>query len=83
MRLIWTRDCLAVLALQSGRPFNITTGVDNNGDGHLKDRPAGVGRNARRSAATYVWDTRLSRPFKIGEHLTISPTVDMCKPSQL
>jgi hypothetical protein len=66
-----------IVALQSGRPFNITTGVDNNGDGHLKDRPSGVGRNAGRAAATYVWDTRLSRPFKIGEHLTISPTVDM------
>jgi hypothetical protein len=66
-----------IVALQSGRPFNITTGVDNNGDGHLKDRPAGVGRNAGRAAPTYIWDTRLSRPFKIKERLTISPTVDM------
>jgi hypothetical protein len=66
-----------IVALQSGRPFNITTGVDNNGDGHLKDRPAGVGRNAGRAAPTYIWDTRLSRPFKIKERLTISPTVDL------
>jgi len=66
-----------IVALQSGRPFNITTGNDDNGDGHLKDRPAGVGRNAGRAAPTYVWDTRLSRPFKIGERVEISPTVDL------
>jgi outer membrane receptor protein involved in Fe transport len=66
-----------IVALQSGRPFNITTGTDDNGDGHLKDRPPGVGRNAGRAAPTYVWDTRLSRPFKIGERVEISPTVDL------
>src|SRR5438445_371522 len=64
-----------ILAIQSGRPFNITTGTDDNGDGHLKDRPSGVGRNTGRAAATYVWDTRLSRPFKIGERVEISPKV--------
>src|SRR5438105_5802902 len=66
-----------IVALQSGRPYNITTGTDDNGDGHFKDRPPGVGRNAGRAAPTYVWDTRLSRPFKIGERVEISPTVDM------
>src|SRR5437773_4990590 len=38
-----------IAALQSGRPYNITTGTDDNGDGHLKDRPAGAERNAGRS----------------------------------
>ena len=66
-----------ILAIQSGRPFNISTGTDDNGDGHFKDRPPGVGRNTGRAAATYVWDTRLSRPFKIGERVEISPTLDM------
>jgi outer membrane receptor protein involved in Fe transport len=66
-----------IVSLQSGRPFNITTGTDDNGDGHLKDRPAGLGRNAGRAAPTYIWDTRLSRPFKIGERVNVSPTVDM------
>jgi hypothetical protein len=28
------------LTVTSGRPFNITTGLDNNGDSHLTDRPA-------------------------------------------
>jgi outer membrane receptor protein involved in Fe transport len=75
--LPWGVQTSNIVALQSGRPFNITTGNDDNGDGHIKDRPAGVGRNAGRAAPTYVWDTRLSRPFKIGERVEISPTVDM------
>jgi Carboxypeptidase regulatory-like domain len=40
----------------SARPFNATTGVDNNGDGNNNDRPvikgAVVGRNAFRGTAT-------------------------------
>ncbi len=31
---------------QSGSPYNITTGRDNNGDGVFNDRPAGVSRNS-------------------------------------
>jgi hypothetical protein len=31
---------------QSGTPYNITTGRDNNGDGVFNDRPAGVSRNS-------------------------------------
>jgi len=65
------------VALQSGRPFNIATGTDDNGDGHFKDRPPGVGRNAGRAAPTYVWDTRLGRPIRVGERAEISPTVDL------
>ncbi|MGH9755400.1 MAG: carboxypeptidase regulatory-like domain-containing protein [Blastocatellia bacterium] len=30
----------------SGAPFNITTGFDDNGDGSINDRPAGLVRNA-------------------------------------
>jgi hypothetical protein len=34
-----------VLQISSGMPFNVTTGIDNNVDGILTDRPEGVGRN--------------------------------------
>jgi hypothetical protein len=34
-----------VLQLSSGMPFNVTTGIDDNVDGILTDRPEGVGRN--------------------------------------
>src|SRR5438270_4221763 len=77
INLPWGFQTANILSLQSGRPFNITTGSDDNGDGHFKDRPPGVGRNAGRAAPTYIWDTRLSRPFHIGERVEISPTVDL------
>jgi outer membrane receptor protein involved in Fe transport len=75
--LPWGFQTSNIIALQSGRPYNITTGTDDNGDGHVKDRPAGVGRNAGRAAATYIWDTRLARPFKIRERIEVIPSVDM------
>jgi len=77
VNLPWGFQTANILSMQSGRPFNITIGNDVNGDGHFKDRPPGVGRNAGRAAPTYIWDTRLSRPIRIGERVEISPTVDM------
>src|SRR6266436_1688937 len=75
--LPWGFQTSNIVALQSGRPYNITTGNDDNGDGHFKDRPPGVGRNAGRAAPTYVWDTRLARLIRVGERVEISPTVDL------
>lgn len=39
----WT--ITSIIRLQSGQPFNITTGQDNNGDGNTNDRPnlSGIG----------------------------------------
>src|SRR5262249_41674231 len=34
------------LRAQSGTPYNVTSGVDANGDGVFNDRPVGVGRNS-------------------------------------
>ncbi len=39
---------------QSGSPYNVTTGRDNNGDGVFSDRPAGVSRNS--AWTTGQWD---------------------------
>ncbi len=77
VNLPWGFQNANIVALQSGRPFNIATGTDDNGDGHFKDRPPGVGRNAGRAAPTYVWDTRLARLIRVGERVEISPTVDL------
>lgn len=41
----WGLRSSAVLQLSSGIPYNVTTGQDDNYDGILSDRPAGVGRN--------------------------------------
>jgi hypothetical protein len=51
---------------QSAAPYNITTGRDDNLDGIVNDRPAGVGRNAGRGAARFDMSFRLSRNISFG-----------------
>jgi hypothetical protein len=64
---------------QSGLPFNITTGVDNNNDGVVNDRPAGVARNSGNGPDFVQLDLRLSKAFYVfgGE----KPTKDVETPS--
>jgi len=54
------------LRAQSGMPFNITTGRDDNADGVFNDRPAGVSRNSARGAATFDLGGRMSWGFGFG-----------------
>jgi hypothetical protein len=49
---------------QSGTPYTITTGFDNNGDGVFNDRPAGVGRNSALAAGQ--WDIGARFSYAIG-----------------
>ena len=51
---------------QSGSPYTITTGRDDNGDGVSNDRPAGVGRNTERGAWRWDLHARVSRGFGFG-----------------
>lgn len=46
--------------VNSGTPYNITTGRDNNGDAIFNDRPAGVSRNTLRGEKIIATDTRVS-----------------------
>jgi outer membrane receptor protein involved in Fe transport len=54
----------------TGRPYNITTGVDNNGDGANTDRPVidghVIGRNAGRGDDLYQLTLFLERDFSVG-----------------
>jgi hypothetical protein len=50
----------------SGRPYNITTGFDDNGDSVLNDRPVGARRNSGRGPNFASVDLRLSRSFRFG-----------------
>ena len=45
---------------QSGRPYNITSGLDSNGDGVINERPEGYDRNAGRLPWQSNTDLRLS-----------------------
>jgi hypothetical protein len=62
--------------LASGRPYNITTGVDNNGDSTTSDRPvingAVVGRNAGRGTPVYNAGVFAQREFRLAERVGAS-----------
>lgn len=52
-----------VLVANSGRPFDITTGSDDNHDGIANDRPAGVTRNTGDGPGFVQTDLRLTKVF--------------------
>ena len=52
-----------MLVANSGTPFNITTGSDDNGDGVANDRPPGVTRNTGDGPGFAQTDVRLSKVF--------------------
>lgn len=52
-----------VVVLNSGIPYNITTGVDSNHDTVANDRPPGIDRNTGRGPGFAQLDVHLSRPF--------------------
>ncbi len=49
----------ALISAQSGAPFDITTGRDDNGDSLLNDRPHGVSRNTGVAPARFNLDLRV------------------------
>jgi hypothetical protein len=51
---------------QSGMPYNVTTGRDDNRDGVFNDRPEGVRRNSARGAAQVDLGGRLSYALGFG-----------------
>jgi hypothetical protein len=51
---------------QTAAPYNITTGLDNNQDGIVNDRPDGVTRNSARGASRFDMSVRLSRSLTFG-----------------
>jgi Carboxypeptidase regulatory-like domain/TonB dependent receptor len=66
----------ATATLASGFPYNVLTGVDNNGDGVTADRPFLNGvltpRNSGQGSPLYDVDSSLQKAFNIGEKLHIN-----------
>ncbi len=58
-----------IVNLNSGRPYNLLAGVDlnQNGDGGLSDRPAGLGRNVGVTPGFASVDIRLTRTINVKE----------------
>jgi hypothetical protein len=52
---------------RSGRPYNLTTGRDDNGDTVFNDRPAGVPRNSLTSQGMWEIAARVTYAFGFGE----------------
>jgi hypothetical protein len=63
----------AALSLYSGKPVDVTTGADNNGDGVVNDRPAGFARNTLHGPGLINLDLNLAHDF------TFSPKSDKQK----
>jgi hypothetical protein len=57
---------------QSASPYNVITGIDNNRDTVVNDRPEGVGRNAERGSAIWNLNARLSKSFGFGPQRDMS-----------
>jgi len=55
------------LSLYSGKPVTITTGADNNHDGIINDRPAGVPRNTMHGPGLIGLDLNLSHDFPLSK----------------
>jgi outer membrane receptor protein involved in Fe transport len=55
-----------VATAASGIRINPITGVDNNGDGRLVDRPAGFARNSFAGKSQTRLDASLSKSFRVG-----------------
>jgi hypothetical protein len=68
------------LAINSGMPYSITTGHDDNHDGLANDRPAGVPRNSLEGPGYLGLDVRASRDFFLGAKKekgpVLTPAVD-------
>jgi hypothetical protein len=51
---------------QSASPYTMTTGRDDNRDGVVNDRPAGVGRNTERGASTWTMNLNITKQIALG-----------------
>jgi hypothetical protein len=62
-RPIWQFATNFSLNVNSGRPYSITTGRDDNGDTSNNDRPVGVLRNSETGPSNYNVDMTFSKRF--------------------
>jgi outer membrane receptor protein involved in Fe transport len=60
-----------VATLASGLPVNPVTGIDDNGDGYLADRPVGFGRNSFRTPMQASFDLSLAKRFELRENVRL------------
>ncbi len=64
----------------SALPYNITTGLDANGDTVFNDREAGVTRNSGRGASQWTTNVRFNKSIGLGGTRSGPPTMPMPPP---
>ena len=66
-----------LVSVESGRPFNVFTGADSNGDGNPNsDRPGRLGRNTLLGPGYASVDFRVARQVKFNERLSSEFSLD-------
>ncbi|MCA1615978.1 MAG: carboxypeptidase regulatory-like domain-containing protein, partial [Acidobacteria bacterium] len=65
-QIVRNLNLMVIASANSARPYNVTTGRDDNGDAVFTDRPAGVGRNSARGDSRFEVTTRLAYGFDFG-----------------
>ena len=65
LRLPRTTNLSLIVTADSGQPYSITTGKDNNGDQTTNDRPAGVPRNSATGPGSYDVDASFRKAFSL------------------
>ena len=74
-RFPWDITAGTLTMLASARPFNATTGIDNNGDGINNDRPVingvVIGKSAFRGSPTSEVAAFVEKRFRTSEHTNI------------
>src|SRR5262249_20454463 len=63
LALPYSFEIAPIVYFSSGRPYNITTGFDDNGDSVVNDRPVGALRNSGRGPNFASVDLRLAKSF--------------------
>lgn len=76
VRLPYLMQLSGIFTAASARPFNVITGNDDNGDGVIRDRPPGVGRNSERGSDFVNLDLRVSKEINNWDPFRIQLLVD-------
>ncbi|MEO7132936.1 MAG: TonB-dependent receptor [Vicinamibacterales bacterium] len=64
----------------SAVPYNVTTGLDNNGDTVFNDRAPGVGRNSARGATQWTTNIRVNKSIGLGAPRSGAPNAPFPPP---
>jgi len=64
----------------SALPYNVTTGLDANGDTIFNDRPAGVSRNSARGASQWTANVRFNKSIGLGGPASGPPNMPLPPP---